>query len=288
MALNLNPRPLAQHLGCEIRGFDIRKTETEADLAEVCDILFKHHVIAFRGQTLDADSLLDFTRKLGPIDGSHVQSEHTLPGYPDIYVISNVEKEGKALGTKTVGHHWHTDWAYKEFPAAYTLLYGCEVPAEPHHTLFASQKRVYDAMTDAERADLRMRKASYSFAKTHNAKSFYAPLRPDQLAKTPTVSHSMLRIHPGTGREGLFVNRADCVGVTGMTEADASTFINDLVERIVEPEFVYAHRWELGDLVIWDNRSVLHAATPFDMEKHRRLIYRTTVKGERPIPPEAA
>ena len=94
--------------------------------------------------------------------------------------------------------------------------------------------------------------------------------------------------HPGTGREGLFVNRADCVGVSGMTEEEASTFINNLVERIVDPKFIYAHRWEKGDLVIWDNRSILHAATPFDMEKNRRLIYRTTVKGERPIPPQAA
>jgi taurine dioxygenase len=284
MPLDMNVETLSDVMGCAVTGLDAR-TLTADSIDEILQLIYRHHVVVLRDQHLDPDALLAFTRLLGEIDGSHVQSDFTLPGYPDIFVISNTELNGRPLGTKTVGHHWHTDWCYKAFPASYTLLYGVEVPATPHHTRFASQLRVYNELSDAEKADLRGRTGSYSYEKTHNAKSWYDPLTAAQKAQTPVVSHPMLRIHPGTGKEGLYVNRADCVGVSGMSDEAGVAFVNDLVERIVDPRFIYAHEWQPRDLVIWDNRVLLHAATPFDMDGERRLIHRTTTRGERPISP---
>jgi taurine dioxygenase len=276
---------LSEHIGGAVKGFDVRTLSPGPALDEVLALLWRHHVLVFRDQVLTADELLTFTRLLGEIDGTHVQSEFTLPGYPDVFVISNKTVDGKPLGTRTVGHHWHTDWCYKAFPASFTLLYGVEVPAQPHHTLFASQRRVYEELTEVEKADLRGRTGTYFYEKTHSAKTWYQPLTETQKAKTPPVSHPMLRIHPGTGKESLYVNRADCIGVSGMSNEDGIAYVNRLVERIVDPRFTYAHRWEPLDLVIWDNRVLLHAATPYDMDGDRRFIYRTTTKGERPIPP---
>lgn len=278
---------LSRLLGFAVSGIDVRALPEDFGPEEIKQLLYRYHVVVLRDQQLEPGELLAFTRLLGEIDGTHVQNEFTLPDHPAIFVISNREKDGRPLGTKTVGHHWHTDWCYKAHPASFTLLYGVEVPATPHHTLFASQLRVYNELSESEKADLRSRNASYSFEKTHNAKPWYDPLTREQKAKTPTVAHPMLRIHPGTGREGLYVNRADCVGVSGMSDEEGVALVNRLVERIVEPEFVYAHEWKPGDLVIWDNRVLLHAATPYDMEGEHRLIYRTTTRGERPIPPKA-
>ncbi|GAA4328181.1 TauD/TfdA family dioxygenase [Pigmentiphaga soli] len=284
MTLDWNTRPLSPHIGCEVLNADVRRLSPALkDLTEA--LIYTHHMLVFRDQDLTPAELLDFTRLLGEIDGSHVQSEFTHPEYPDIFVISNTQREGRPFGTKMVGHHWHTDWAYKARPASFTLLYGAEVPARPHHTLFASQRRVYEQLTEEEKADLRGRQAFYRYEKTHGVKHWYAPLTEAQKAMTPTVSHPMLRIHPGTGKEGLFVNRADCVGVSGMSEEEGVAMVDALVERIVDPAHVYAHPWRPRDLVMWDNRVLLHAATPYDMENDRRLIYRTTTLGERPIAP---
>ncbi len=279
---------LSEFIGCEVTNFDVQQLSDGPGVDAVKALLDRYHLAVFRDQNLTPEQLLAFTGLLGEIDGSHVQTQFTLPGYPDIYVISNTEKDGRKIGTPMVGNHWHTDWAYKAFPASYTMLYGVEVPSTaPHHTLFASQKRVYDLLTDAEKADLRGRTASYSYEKTHNAKKWHAPVTPEQKAKTPTVSHPMLRIHPHTGKESLYVNRADCLGVSGMSEADGLAFVHGLIERIVEPATIYAHAWQPHDLVILDNRMLLHAATPYDMTGDRRLIHRTTTKGERPIAADA-
>ncbi len=278
---------LSEIMACEVTDFDVRALSDPETIEEIRHAIYEYQILVFRKQALTARELLAFTGKLGEIDGSHVQSEFSLPDHPDIFVISNTQRDGKPLGTKTVGHHWHTDWCYKAFPASFTMLYGVEVPAAAHHTLFASQSRLYNELSEAEKSDLRERTGFYSYKKTHSAKSWYDPLTPEQEAKTPVVRHPMLRIHPGTGKEGLYVNRADCVGVSGMDDDEGIAFVNQLVERIVNPDFVYAHEWEQGDLVIWDNRALLHAATPYDMEGDRRLIYRTTTKGERPIPANA-
>ena len=289
MANNWKTRPMSPSVGCEIAGADLRELPGQREVkAQVEALIHEHQVLIFRDQRLTPDELLAFTRLMGEIDGSHVQSEFTHPDYHDIFIITNTLREGKPFGTKMVGNHWHTDWAYKARPASYTFLYGAEVPATPHHTLFASQSRVYDLLTQEEKANLRGRQAFYKYEKTHNAKKWYQPLTEKQLAMTPVVSHPMLRIHPGTGRESLFVNRADCVGVSGMGEEEGVAMVNALVERIVDPAYVYAHEWKPLDLVMWDNRALLHSATPFDMEKDRRLIYRTTTLGEKPIAPAAA
>lgn len=284
MKRNWRVRPLSDHIGCEIDGADLCGPADRKELkAAVEELVHEHHLIAFRDQDLTPEALLSFTHLLGEVDGVNVQSEFMHPDHSEIFVISNTEREGRPFGTRMVGNHWHTDWAFKVRPASYTLLYGVEVPKHPHHTRFASQRRVYEQLTEEEKAELRGRLAFYKFEKTHNAKPWYAPLTEEQKAITPVVSHPMLRIHPGTRREGLYVNRADCIGVSGMSEQEGLALVDSLVERIVEPEHVYAHEWRPHDLVIWDNRVLLHAATAFDMETDRRLIYRTTTLGEVPI-----
>ena len=275
-------RALGVSLGAEVTGFDVKTIAARGLLGAVKDLLFQHQVLVFRDQHLEPDDLERFTRLFGEPD-PHVLQQYTLPGHPDIFVISNIVENGKSLGSRFEGFGWHTDLSYLERPAGYTLLYGLEVPSEGADTLFTSLYRVYDALPDERRSALRGLWATYSYAKLYYRRPSPAPLTAEQRARTPDVTHPLVRVHPETGREGLYINRDDFLCVEEMDGAAGQELLDELFDMALEERFVYRHKWQVRDLVIWDNRGALHTATPFDMEKHRRLLYRMTVLGEKPV-----
>jgi taurine dioxygenase len=146
--------------------------------------------------------------------------------------------------------------------------------------------KAYDALDGAERERLRPMRGIYSYSKLYNRRKNATPLTPEQKARTPDVVHPLVRVHPHTGREGMYVNLDDCIGVEGMDPDDGFALIKKLFDFTVD-NFSYMHKWKVRDLLIWDNRGTLHSATPYDKERYERLVYRTTVQGEQPIPPSA-
>lgn len=276
-------RSLSPSLGAEVTGFDIRTIEARGALAEVKQRLFEHQLLVFRDQALAAADLEAFTRHFGKPD-PHVLKQYALPGYPDIFVISNIVEGGKPLGSRHEGFGWHTDLAYLPRPAACTILYALEVPPEGADTLFTSLYRVYDELPEERKAKLRRLRATYSYAKLYyTSRPNPTPLTEEQKARTPDVTHPLVRLHPETGREGLYINRDDFLRIEGMGLAEGENLLNELFEMAVQPRFVYRHKWRARDLVIWDNRGAMHTATPFDAERYRRLIYRMSVLGEKPL-----
>ena len=273
----MNVRDVSPALGAEITGAD-----AIAEAPRIAKLLHEKQLLVFRDQRMDADGLERFTRQFGAPD-PHVLTQFALPGHPDIFVISNIVRDGRPLGSREEGFGWHTDLIYFAQPASYTILYALQVPAEGGDTLFASLYRAYDALPEAERARLKTLRARHSYTFMYDKRPGVPPLTPEQRARTPDVLHPLVRVHPDTGREGLYINRETVAGIEGLKEDECRALIARLFDFALQPQFRYAHKWQAGDLVIWDNRGLLHTATPYDMERHQRLLYRMSVRGEVPI-----
>ncbi len=272
---------LGEHLGGEIADLDVRSIGGDISLDAVKSLLFDYQLLCFRDQSLTPQELLGFTRLFGEPD-PHVLQQFALPGFPDIVVLSNIVENGRPLGNRKEGFGWHTDLTYMAQPAAYTVLYSLEVPPEGGDTLFASMYKAYDTLDDDEKQRLRPLKGHYSYVELYNKRNHAEPLSEAQRARTPDVTHPLVRIHPETGREGMYLNLDDCIGVEGGEDVDGLALVSRLFDYTIE-NFQYCHHWRPHDLLIWDNRGALHTATSYDMERHRRLVYRTSVRGEVPI-----
>jgi len=276
---------LGPNLAAEIIDFDVKDIGKSIGLDVIRQLLYRHQVLCFRDQDLEAADVMAFTRLFGTPD-PHLLEQFTLPGYRDILVLSNIVRDGKPIGSTQEGFGWHTDLSYMQLPAAYTVLYGLEVPPEGGDTRFASLYKAYDSLEPGERDGLRRLKGMYSYNKLYATRNYNRPLTEEQKARTPDVSHPMVRVHPHTGREGMYLNLPTCIGIEGMELEASLALVKRLFDYTTE-NFSYVHKWQARDLVIWDNRGVLHSATPYDKERHRRLIYRTTVQGEKPVPAPA-
>ncbi len=278
--------PLSEHLGGEIAGVDVREIGAVVPLDAVRIALFEHQLLCFRDQQLEPEDLAMFTRLFGkPLP--HVLQKFSLLGWPEIYVLSNIVENGQPIGNRQEGFGWHTDLAYMAKPAAYTILYALELPNKGGDTLFASFYRMWDSMEDATKARLRTQQGRYSYIHLYSQRTNVEPLTSEQKALTPDVTHPFARLHPETGREGLYIGGDDFVGVEGSDEPDLDYAAMWRLFEETTQRFSYRHKWGVRDLLIWDNRGLVHTATDYDSECDRRLVWRTSVTGEVPIGAEA-
>ena len=200
-------------------------------------------------------------------------------------MLSNIVEDGKPIGNRREGFGWHTDLTYMPVPPAYTILYALDVPPVGGETLFASLYRAWDTLDDAVRDRPRGLRTVHWYPHMYNKRVGVAPLTEAQLARTPPVTQPVVRLHPATGREGMYLNLGDCVGIEGLdgtAQYATMALIAELYDYTTE-NFCYRHHWRPGDLLIWDNRGALHTATDYDTERHRRRVWRTSVVGEVPI-----
>jgi taurine dioxygenase len=267
-------------LGAEARGIDPRALD-EAELDALKRALAVHGVLVLRDQHLTPAELVGFSRRFGELE-YHVLDQYWLPEQPEVYVISNIVENGKPVGNPREGFGWHTDLSYMPLPTAYTFLYGLEVPDEGADTEFCTVYPTTDALPAALRARLDGMTMRHSYAWLHASRPWAAPLTEQQKARSPDVFHPMMRTHPITGRKGLYLGGTTCALPVDMDEADGRALLDDLFRHATAREHVYAHKWRRHDLVFWDNRFVMHTATEYDRDRYRRLIHRTSVRGEKP------
>jgi len=274
---------IGHDVGAQVRGVDIGRPLSDTAFGKILDILHQHGVIFFRDQTLTPEHLASFSARFGELDVHHM-TEHTIPGLPVVRVLSNVKKDGKAVGITRGGMHWHSDLSYKEVPALVTLLYGIECPPEGADTQFVSMCEAYDTLSPETRdlitGKIAIHDRNFRYSELYPNR---APLTAEQIAKVPPVEHPLVRVHPATRRRALFVAKDVVSTVVGMNPKESRALIDHLEAHAVRPERVYSHKWQPGDVIIWDNRCTLHRATPYD-NKYRRTLHRTQVKGEVPIP----
>jgi taurine dioxygenase len=272
-------QPLKANFGVEIIGVDIAKAEPAVCQA-VMKLLRRHAAIVLRDQRLSPEDQLAFTRLFGEPAENNTRIEYTVPGFPEIFVISNKVVNGKKIGDHRVGSKWHTDGSWKERPADVTILYALEVPKEGSDTLIADLCAAWNALPAERQAQLDGRKMHLSFA--HLARQTGQTLTEEQLQRNPDVQHPMVRRHPVDDRKALYLGTTAVRGVTGMQSEQGIELVEELVAFATQDRFVYRHKWKVGDVLAWDNACTLHRGTPFDIENDVRLVHRTWVRGSKP------
>lgn len=294
-------RRIGKHLGAEISGVDLSQPLDDDLFAQVANAFFDNEVIFFRNQKIPPERQVAFTRRFGVLE-QHVRKESRLDGHPEILVISNIVKDDRTpIGAQDAGRFWHSDLSYKKEPSMLSALYAIEIPVKDGRALgdtrFASTTAAYSALPEDMKQKLQGMKNVHSYV-YYRAKNRQAQkeeqaaggrvvteyeLTGEQLKSVPEVEVPVVRTHPVTKRKGLFVNEAHTSRIAGLTQADSDALLAQLCRHIVQPEFIYTHHWQPGDLLMWDNVAVQHKAT-FDYDLPlRRLMYRTTVRGSVPF-----
>ena len=233
--------------GAEVSGIDASDAAPVA-IENLKSALAEHGAVVLRDQDLTPKQYVAFARLFGELEPS-TREQYWHPVENDIYVISNIVENGRPIGNPNDGFGWHTDQYYFERPTAYTFLYGIETPPEG-----ASHSKLNEGR-----------------------------LHPGQEEAYPDVVHDLVRKHPISGRRFLYFSGAVTSLPHDMSSDEFAALHRDLHARATQPDRVYSHKWRPKDLVIWDNRGVLHRATPYDKQHHRRLCHRLSVIGERPI-----
>jgi taurine dioxygenase len=276
-------------LGAQVTGVDLSRPVDDAAFQRILDIFHEHSVIFFRGQDLGPEAHIAFSRRFGELE-IHVRKDCLRPGYPELFVVSNIIENGKPIGTRDAGEFWHSDLCYMREPSRGSLFYAREVPEREGvaygDTLFASACAAYDALPDDIKRRLAGLKAVHSYVKGYHRPRKSGPrpeLTEEQKRRTPDVEHPLVRTHPETGRKCLFVNEGYTQRIVGLPQAESDELLEFLFAHITSSQFVYRHRWRAGDFLIWDNCAVQHRAM-LDYELPlRRRMERTTLTGTVPF-----
>jgi alpha-ketoglutarate-dependent taurine dioxygenase len=273
--------------GAEIL-LDLSSALDDVTFAEIEQAFHDNIVIYFRGQQLSNERHIEFSRRFGELE-IHVLKRFLLPDHPEILVISNVKDEsGDNIGLADAGFTWHTDVSYLRKPSRCTLLYAKEVPYRDGKslgdTLFANTIAAYEALSEAMKRRLVGLKAIHRYSERKRVANSPRPkLTKKQLDETPDVAHPIVRTHAWTGRKSLYVTAGECIGIEGLPHVEGVTLIEDLHAHCLRPEFQYRHKWQVGDLLMWDNATSMHLATCDYALPERRLMHRTTVTGGVPF-----
>jgi taurine dioxygenase len=270
--------PLSQHIGAEIRGLDLRDTLDPGVVDAIHRAWLDHCVLVFRGQSFSQEDLIRVTAYFGEI-GPLARPQNLYPkGYarllPNIMMISNIRENGETIGALPDGEmHFHHDQIHAEIPHNGTLLFSLEVPDRGGDPLFASGYAAYDTLDPALKAALDGRRAfhHYNYGTTTRGGS-------NGVVAFAESRHPVFRTHEETGRKAIYVNRLMTIRIEGLAAQESDAALAALFDHSERPEFVYRHKWRVGDLIVWDNRCSTHARDDFPSDQ-RRLMLRTTVKG---------
>jgi taurine dioxygenase len=273
--------------GAEI-ACDLAQDIDEATFREIERAFHDNIVVVFRRQNLSNERHIEFSRRFGELE-IHIVRKYVLPGFPEILLISNIRDDrGEHIGLADAGFTWHSDTSYRRRPSRCSLLYAKEVPQRDGQplgdTLFANAIAAYEALPERMKEGLAGLKAIHRYsARRRVADSPRPKLTQAQLDETPDIAHPIVRTHPYTGRKSLYVTAGECIGIEGMPEDEAVDLIAELDTHCVRPEFLYRHKWQVGDLLMWDNTSSMHLAICDYALPKRRLMHRTTVIGTVPF-----
>jgi len=274
-------------LGTEVAGVDLAGPVSPGDIAAIEDAWRERLVVVFHGQKLSDPQLIDFSRNFGELDppGPNPYGKPFLAAHPELNVISNVVQDGKPIGNLGDGEAvWHADMTYVEVPPKAAMLHALEVPPPQAggNTYFADMFLAYAALPADLKAAADGRVAVHD-ASTNSAgmlRKGYAPVT--DVRRAVGAHHPLVRTEPGTGRKALFLGRRPNAYVVGMTIEDSEALLDALWAHATQPRFTMCHQWEVGDLLMWNNLSVLHRRDPFDPTT-RRVMHRSQIKGHERI-----
>jgi taurine dioxygenase len=276
--------PTGKGIGADIVGPDLSCALSDATFAAIRDAWLEHKVLRFRGQDLAKDDLLAFSRRFGTLDKApiNIRGKNWIEGYPELAVMSNIKVAGEVIGSLGYGEAvWHTDMSYQEITPSAALLYSVELPARGGETGFIDMYAAYETLPADLKAAIEGRQIKHDAS--HNSagelrKGFQKVTDPRE---APGATHPIVIRHPETGRRALFLGRRPNGYVMGLSLDESEALLDRLWAHAVQVPYCWFQEWQLGDLVMWDNRCTMHKRNAFDANE-RRLLLRTTIKAERP------
>lgn len=283
--MTLDIRPLHPLFGAEIRGIDVSRALPDALFAQIRAAFEEHSLLLFRGQDLDDARQVAFSERFGPLETT-VKS-NPAGGTPfarqsnvDMATGAIIPPDDRRMIYQKGNYFWHSDSSFKRIPALCSLLSARIVPPEGGNTEFASMRAAYEALPEETRRKLDGLVALHSL---DHSRSLAAPsvLTDEERSEVPPVPQIMVRRNPVNGRKSLFIG-AHAYEIVGWPREEGRAFLAELTDFATQPRFCYSHEWRQGDLIVWDNRCMLHRATAYDATRHKRLMQRTTVAGNAP------
>jgi len=271
--------PTGAALGAEVQQVDLRAIDAGA-FAAIHRAWLDYQVLLFRRQRLTDDDLIAFSRRFGALDHAPVQEngQRFVDGHPEIYVVSNVIEHGVAIGSLGSGEAvWHTDMSYLPDPPKASILYALEVPPAGGETGFCTMYGAWEALPAA--LQRRVSGLRIKHDGTYNSGGYVRAgvTATDDPRQAPGTLHPLVMTHPETGRRGLYLGRRRNAYVEGMSLEESSALLDELWTHATAEALSWYNRWEVGDLVVWDNRCTMHRRNPFDPGS-RRIMHRTQIK----------
>jgi taurine dioxygenase len=263
--------PLTPHTGAEVRGIDLTAGVDAETRAALNRAFVEHHVLVIRGQLFAPPQFIAAAQLFGELF-QHDKREMHVPGYPQIYYVSN---EQTVPGKRYIsGETFHTDHSNHPAPPKATMLFPVSLPSRGGDTQYVNMHAAYDDLPAATRERIAGLRAVHVYLSKYS---------PRELRPLSEDSAPLVRTHPENGRKALYLNPVRIEGIVGMEDAEALDLVNELIAHAIQKKYEYRHQWHYGDFVIWDNRSVIHKANPdYDMNE-RRYLYRLMLKGEEPV-----
>ena len=285
--MSMVTRQVGPCFAAEVHGLDLTRPLTDADIAAIHAAMDAHAVLVFHDQKLDDAQQLAFTRSLGEIEhaiGTSLRAADELRLPTTFADVSNLDKHHQVFARDDrrrlfgLGNRlWHSDSSFKVVPAKYSLLHARSVPSRGGNTEFADMRAAYDALDAETKKEIEDLICEHSQIFSRQQLGF-TDFTDEERERFKPVRQRLVRTHPSTGRKSLFL-ASHAGGIIGWPVPEARAFLRDLVEHATQREFVYAHRWRVNDLVMWDNRRTMHRARPFPADEPRDMR-RTTLAGE--------
>jgi taurine dioxygenase len=275
-------RPLTPRLGAELIGVSLARGVDDALFRSIYEAFLHHQVLLFGPQDLPPGRQVEFARHFGEVQ-IHVMNQYHADGYPELYRLSNLDERGNPNGKHpdkgTLA--WHTDGSWRRVTGQATIIYGEVVAGEGGETHFCDMYGAYERLSPEWKRRIANLRAVHNLDFSRTRRHGEDPMTEAQRREVPPVDHPIVRTHPDTGRKCLFLgDHAEYVA--GMAYDEGRTLIEELNALAVHPDLSYEHRWTPGELLVWDNRCLMHRATEYDPAVQRRVVRRCTVLGEVP------
>ena len=277
--------PLNGAFGAEISGLDLSQDADDGAMRLVTQTLYANQVVVIRGQELDRDQYLRFGSKWGtPIP--HVLDHLRMPGYPTLMTLGNTEKRDRDPKIRNGAILWHTDQSYEAVPATATMLYSIVVPRTGGETQFCNMVAAYDELDEQTKVDIDALEMAhkYGLGQLFPDEAPAAPIINEaQDRLLPAIYHPLVMPHPISGTKALYALGHGAHGIRGMDDEAAESLIAKLKTHVVQEKFVYRHKYDVGDVVVWDTLQTMHRATPIDVATNTadsRCLWRISVRGK--------
>jgi len=275
-------RPLTPRLGAELIGVDLAKGVDATLFRAIYEAFLEHQVLLFGTQDLPPGRQVEFARHFGEVQ-IHVMNQYHVEGYPELYFLSNLDERGNPTGRHpdkgTLA--WHTDGSWRRVTGQATIIYSEIVPEEGGETHFCDMYGAYDRLSPEWKRRIARLRVVHNLDFSRTRRHGEDPMTEAQRLEVPPVDHPIVRIHPETGRKCIFLgDHAEYI--VGMGYEEGRALIEELNAMAVHPDLTYQHHWSPGQLIVWDNRCLMHRATDYDPAVQRRVVRRCTVLGDVP------